>query len=257
MQLEGKSFLVDPVLTDNASPIYGTNISFLGANTYTTEQIPVIDYLIITHDHYDHLEYTSFKNLKEKVAKIICPLGVGSHLEYWGFNSKNIIELDWHEDAILEKNIQITSTPSRHFSGRGFTRNNTLWSSYVLKTAQLNLFLGGDSGYDTHFSEIGSKYGPFDLALLENGQYDYKWKYIHMFPEEVVKASADLKSKRFFPIHSSKFKLANHPWKEPLEKVKTASDSQTETQIITPKIGEIVYLNQTNQLFTDWWKKIN
>ena len=257
MQLEGKSFLVDPVLTDNASPIYGTNISFLGANTYTTEQIPVIDYLIITHDHYDHLDYTSFKNLKEKVAKIICPLGVGSHLEYWGFNPKNIIELDWYEGAILEKNIQITSTPSRHFSGRGFTRNNTLWSSYVLKTAQLNLFLGGDSGYDTHFSEIGSKYGPFDLALLENGQYDYKWKYIHMFPEEVVKASADLKSKRFFPIHSSKFKLANHPWKEPLEKVKKASDSQTETQIITPKIGEIVYLNQTNQLFSDWWKNIN
>lgn len=257
MQLSGKSFLVDPVLTSNASPIYGTNTTFLGTNTYTTDQIPAIDYLIITHDHYDHLDYTSFKKIKDKVSKIICPLGVGSHLEYWGFDQKNIIELDWFEDALLQENIKITATPSRHFSGRGFNRNNTLWSSYVVKTTHVNLYLGGDSGYDTHFKDIGLKYGPFDLALLENGQYDYKWKYIHMFPEEVVKASTDLKAKRFFPIHSSKFKLANHPWKEPLEKVKAVSDLQDMTQLITPKIGEILYLNRNNQTFYDWWKNVN
>src|SRR5690606_12893097 len=189
MKIDGQSFLIDPVLSKNASPLYGTNNAFMGADVFTCEALPEIDVLILTHDHYDHLDYSSFKNIKDKVSKIICPLGVGEHLEYWGFPKDNITELDWYENASVSDSIKITATPARHFSGRSFKRNTTLWASYVLQTKNLKLYLGGDSGYDTHFKEIGTKYGPFDLAILENGQYDKKWKYIHMMPEEVVQAS--------------------------------------------------------------------
>ena len=257
MKIDGQSFLIDPVLSKNASPLYGTNTAFAGADVFTCEALPKIDVLVLTHDHYDHLDYSSFKNIKDKVSKIICPLGVGEHLEYWGFPKENITELDWYEDASVTDSIKITATPARHFSGRSFKRNTTLWASYVLQTKNLKLYLGGDSGYDTHFKEIGTKYGPFDLAILENGQYDKKWKYIHMMPEEVVQASNDLKAKRFFPVHSSKFKLANHPWKEPLERVSIASKKQTASKLITPKIGEIIYLNQQDQVFEKWWEQVN
>ncbi|WCM41722.1 MBL fold metallo-hydrolase [Flavobacterium sp. CBA20B-1] len=257
MKIDGQSLLIDPVLSKNASPLYGTNTAFAGADMFTCEALPKIDVLILTHDHYDHLDYSSFKNIKDKVSKIICPLGVGAHLEYWGFPKENITELDWYEDASLTDSIKITATPARHFSGRSFKRNTTLWASYVLQTKNLNIYLGGDSGYDTHFKEIGTKYGPFDLAILENGQYDRKWKYIHMMPEEVVQASNDLQAKRFFPVHSSKFKLANHPWKEPLERVSIASAKQTASQLITPKIGEVIYLNQQDQVFEKWWEQVN
>lgn len=256
IQADQKRFLIDPVLTKNASPIYSTNNAFKGADTYHYDLLPPIDFLILTHDHYDHLDYTTLKKLKDKTKAVVCPLGVGEHLEYWGFPAKNIIELDWFENASLDKNIQITATPARHFSGRGFKRNNTLWASYVFQSKNLKLYLGGDSGYDHHFKEIGTKFGPFDLAILENGQYNYKWKYIHMFPEEVVKAAKDLQTKSFFPVHSSKFKLANHPWKEPLEKVTAFSKNEPDLRLITPKIGEIVYLNQTSQTFENWWETI-
>lgn len=256
IQADQTSFLIDPVLTKNASPIYGTNLAFKGADTYHYDALPSIDFLIITHDHYDHLDYTTFKNIKQKVNKIICPLGVGEHLEYWGYPAENIIELEWWENAQLTDLIQITATPARHFSGRGFTRNNTLWASYVFQSEKLKLYLGGDSGYDTHFKEIGNTFGPFDLAILENGQYNYKWKYIHLLPEEVIKAAKDLQTKSFFPVHSSKFKLANHPWKEPLEEVADLSKQEKDLKLATPRIGEIVYLNQTGQTFEHWWEGI-
>lgn len=257
MKIDGKSFLIDPVLTNNASPLYGTNTAFKGADIFNCEALPSIDFLLLTHDHYDHLDYSSFKKIKNKVHKIICPLGVGEHLEYWGFPKENITELDWYENTSLADSLQITATPARHFSGRSFKRNTTLWASYVLQTKNLNIYLGGDSGYDTHFKEIGTKHGPFDLAILENGQYDKKWKYIHMMPEEVVQASIDLQAKRFFPVHSSKFKLANHPWKEPLERVSIASTKQNTSQLITPKIGEVIYLNKQDQVFEKWWEQVN
>lgn len=257
MMLNGKSYLIDPVLTKNASPLYGTNVAFKGADTYHYDLLPAIDVLLLTHDHYDHLDYTTFKNLKHKISKIVCPLGVGSHLEYWGYPKERIIELDWYEHIDLLQNTKITAAPARHFSGRGFKRNNTLWASFIIETINLKLYIGGDSGYDSHFKTIGDQFGPFDLAILENGQYDYKWKYIHKMPKEVVKASNDLKAKRFFPVHNAKFKLANHAWKEPLDKVNVYSLKQNATKMIHPKIGEVVYLNQTDQTFEKWWEKVN
>ncbi|WP_235891125.1 MBL fold metallo-hydrolase [Sphingobacterium lumbrici] len=255
MQIEGVKFLVDPVFTKNASPLYGTNNAFKGADLTLSGDMPRLDYLIITHDHYDHLDYTTFRQLKDKVSHVICPLGVGEHLEFWGYPSEQITELDWYETTKLKNNMSLTSTPARHFSGRSFKRNQTLWTSFVLKAANLKIFVGGDSGYDTHFKMIGEKYGPFDFAILENGQYDYKWKYIHMMPEEVLLATQDLSAKRVLPVHSGKFKLANHPWKEPLEKVTSLNDDGPRLHIITPKIGELVDFRNENQVFESWWKQ--
>ncbi|MHC8950096.1 MBL fold metallo-hydrolase [Sphingobacterium hungaricum] len=251
LQLDGKRFLIDPVFSGAASPLPGSVKAFAGANTYGVDDMPEIDYLVISHDHWDHLDYKTILGLKNKVKQVITGLGVGSHFELWGYDPKVITELYWHESADLSPSFKITATPARHFSGRLLTRNNTLWASYVLQTPTAKLFLGGDSGYDTHFKQIGEQYGPFDLAILENGQYNKSWKYIHMMPEEVVQASQDLNATKFFPVHSSKFSLALHPWDEPLIRVSKEANLK-QVPLITPKIGEVVYLNQ-NQLFEQWW----
>lgn len=254
IRIDGKNILVDPVLSGSASPIPGGGKAFKGSDVTTAEALPEIDYLFISHDHYDHMDYKTLKILQSKVGKVIVGLGVGSHLEYWGYKPEQIIEKDWWEEVDLGSGFKITVTPARHFSGRSIWAANTLWASYVLQTPSKKIYLGGDSGYDTHFKEIGEKLGPFDLAILENGQYDLSWKYIHMMPEEVVQAAEDLKAAVLFPVHSSKFVLANHSWHEPLDRI--ASEALKKHQpLITPLIGEMVDLNQMNTQPTYWWKK--
>ncbi len=254
LQLNGKRFLIDPVFSESASPIPRTNKPFSGSNYYSVEDIPEIDYLLISHDHYDHLDYKTIKSLKPKVKQVITGSGVGAHFEAWGFDPLLIQEMDWNETLKLESGITLSTTSARHFSGRGFKRNNTLWLSFILKTENFNLFLGGDSGYDTHFKEIGEKFGPFDLAILENGQYNLAWHYIHMLPEEVLKAARDLRAKNLFPVHSSKFALALHPWDDPLKKI-SEFNKTVNIPLITPRIGEVVQLNGKQQ-FSQWWKEI-
>jgi L-ascorbate metabolism protein UlaG (beta-lactamase superfamily) len=257
IQIEGKRILVDPVFSGNASPIPGTTKSFRGADIYTVDDLPEIDYLLITHDHYDHVDYKTILKLKSKTKKIICGLGVGSHFEYWGFATQNIVEKDWHEKIVLDTNITLHTAPTRHFSGRGLKRCNTLWLSFILETKNFKMYLGGDSGYDSHFAEIGAQYGPFDIALIDNGQFDIKWKYIHNLPEEVIQAAKDLKTKRLFPVHSSKFKLANHAWDEPLKRVtELNANSKNPLPLITPQIGELVELKNEQQEFQQWWAAI-
>ena len=257
IQLEKKRFLIDPVFSGNASPIYGTTKSFKGSDVYTVDDFPEIDYLLITHDHYDHLDYKTIMQLKPKIKKVITALGVGSHFEFWGFPIANIIEKDWHEKIELDQNLTLYTTPSRHFSGRSFARCNTLWTSFVLETKDFKMYLGGDSGYDTHFAEIGNKYGPFDIALIDNGQYNAAWKYIHNLPEDVINAMKDLKAKRVFPVHSSKFALSLHPWDEPLIRVtELNANSENPIPLITPMIGEKVELKNDKQEFKQWWKGI-
>lgn len=252
IQLDGKRFLVDPVFSGNASPIPGTVKSFKGTDIYTAEDIPEIDYLFISHDHYDHVDYTTLLALKNKIKKVICGLGVGAHFEHWGYSPENIIEKDWYSEVALDSGFTAFVQPARHFSGRGFTRNNTLWASYVLQSPTMKIYIGGDSGYDTHFAAIGNKFGPIDLAILDNGQYNVAWRYIHTLPDEVLQAAKDLKAKRLFPVHSSKFVLANHPWDEPLSKI-TELNKSTELPLVTPIIGEPVNLKDSSQQFTQWW----
>lgn len=250
IQINGKKILVDPVFSDNASPIPGSVKAFKMTSTYTNDDLPEIDILIITHDHWDHLDYPTFLNIKNKVKTVITGLGVGSHLEKWGYPSEKIHELYWGESLTIDS-LQFTACTARHFAGRLFKRNSSLWSSFVLKSATYNLFLGGDSGYGKHFKEIGEKHGPFDLAILENGQYNESWKYIHLMPEEVILAAQDLNAKTIIPVHSSKFPLANHAWDEPLIRVSKEAIKQN-YPIWTPQIGQIAYLNQPNK-FSEWW----
>lgn len=255
MQVNGKRILVDPVLSGSASPLPGGTRAFPGTDHYKPVNIPAIDILFITHDHWDHLDHKTMIALQPKIKKIICPLGVGEHLEYWGFDKKIISEKDWGESVEPVDGFNITLTPARHFAGRTFKRNVSLWTSYVLQTPSLKIFIGGDSGYDTHFEAIGKQYGPFDLAILENGQYDKSWRYIHLLPEEFLLAAKDLGAKKILPVHSAKFKLGNHAWDEPLKKV-TENNITAGLELITPMIGEPVYIKKETQQFSNWWENV-
>jgi L-ascorbate metabolism protein UlaG (beta-lactamase superfamily) len=250
MQLAGKKFLVDPVLSGNASPFNFTTKSFPGTDTYTADDFPAIDYLILSHDHWDHLDYNILLKLKSKIKKIVTGLGTGAHLERWGFSSSLIHELEWNEEFVFG-DLRITSVPARHFAGRGFKRNQALWSSFVLSLPGHKIFIGGDSGYDSHFKTIGQSFGPFDLAILECGQYNKSWKHIHMMPEEVVLAAEDLNARVLLPVHWGKFVLALHDWDEPIKRV-MAEAQKRNMPVIHPMIGEKVVL-KTNQHFSRWW----
>lgn len=252
MQIDGRRILVDPVFSGNASPVPGTTKSFTGTDIYTPTDFPTIDYLFISHDHYDHVDHETLVGLKDKVKKVICGLGVGAHFERWGYDSATVLETDWHQRVELDSGFVAFTEPARHFSGRGFSRNNTLWQSYLLQTPSLKIYMGGDSGYDTHYSDIGRRHGPIDLVILDNGQYDIKWRYIHTLPEEVLQAAKDLNAKRLFPVHSSKFVLGNHPWDEPLTKI-TELNKAYGFPLVTPIVGEVVNLNDERQAFKQWW----
>ena len=255
IQIDGKKILVDPVFSGAASPIPATTRSFPGSDVYTAADFPEIDYLFISHDHWDHLDYDTFIQIKSKVKIVITGLGTGAHLEYWGFDAKNIIEKDWNEAIDLGGGFIVNTTPGRHFSGRSFTRNKSLWMSFVLQTPTKKIFIGGDSGYDTHFAKIGADFGPFDLAIVECGQYNQSWKNIHLMPEEMIPVAKDLKAKVLMPVHWGKFALSIHAWDEPVKMV-TEAAKNANLPLLTPMIGEKVNLDAI-KLNEDWWKQIN
>jgi L-ascorbate metabolism protein UlaG (beta-lactamase superfamily) len=255
MQVDGKKILVDPVFSGNASPVSFTTKSYPGTDIYTADDMPVIDYLFISHDHWDHLDYSTIIALKPKIKKLVTGLGTGAHFERWNFDKRIIIEKDWNETVELDNGFTVNTLPARHFSGRGFKRNQSLWMSFALKTPTMNLYLGGDSGYDTHFAEIGKTFGPFDLAILECGQYNRNWKYIHMMPEELPQAAIDLKAKKILPVHWAKFSLGQHAWDEPITRV-TAEGERRHVPVLHPMIGEEVNLDDPG-VFSRWWENIS
>jgi len=252
MQVDGKTLLVDPVFSGNASPVSFTTKAFKGTDVYGVDDFPGIDFLFISHDHWDHLDYETVLKIKPKVKNVITGLGTGAHLEHWGYNPAIVYEADWYEQISLPDGFTVNFVPGRHFSGRSFVRNQNLWGGFVLKTPSFNLLLGGDTGYDTHFKTIGEKYGPFDLVILECGQYNEYWKYIHMMPEEVVIAAQELRAKKLMPVHYAKFALSVHSWDEPIIRVTNTAETK-DMPVITPMIGEIVNLNE-DKVFTKWWE---
>lgn len=256
MQIDGKRILVDPVFSGSASPVTGTARSFKGSDAYCSADIPEIDFLFITHDHWDHLDYETILKIRPKARQVICSLGVGAHLEYWGYDKNKIVEMNWHQQVTLDKKFVVNTVPSRHFSGRKLKRNQTVWSSFAVKTPTMNVFIGGDSGYDSHFKDAGTKFGPFDLAILECGQYDKSWKYIHMMPEETVQAAKDLKAENLLAVHWGKFALANHNWDDPVKRVTAASIKEGQ-RLWTPIIGEVISLKEPGQKFSSWWEGVN
>ncbi|GAO44448.1 MBL fold metallo-hydrolase [Flavihumibacter petaseus] len=254
IQARGINLLIDPVFSGHASPVPGMVKAFPGANTYGISQMPPIDLVIITHDHYDHLDRKTQLALAAHTKAYVCPLGVGKYLQRWGVPTSKIRELNWWESwnaDVSETPLHLTAMPARHFSGRGLVNGKTLWASYLLQFAGAKIYLGGDSGYDNHFVQIGEKAGPIDLAILECGQYNLQWPLIHMLPEEAVQAAIDLQAKWLLPVHWAKFGLAYHAWDEPIRRV-TAAAAKRGVSITTPQIGESILL-QHHYPQTEWW----
>ncbi|USB33067.1 MBL fold metallo-hydrolase [Paenibacillus sp. YPG26] len=255
LELDGKRIFLDPMLGRSPSPT-----SIAGGKRYSNklpceaEDFPELDAVILSHDHYDHLDYATILKLRNKVRRFFVPLGVSAHLERWGISPERIEELDWWEETDFE-GIRLACTPARHFSGRSLTRNTTLWCSWVLHGQQARIFYSGDSGYGPHFAEIGTEYGPFDLTLMECGQYDQRWASIHMMPEETVQAHLDVRGAVMMPIHWAAFTLALHPWTEPVERARSEA-ARREVKIITPRIGETVRVGgQQEHIGTAWWRE--
>jgi len=249
---KGFTILVDPVMQGEASPLSIFAKPFTGSDVYSLSDLPEIDLVLLTHDHYDHLHYDSIKKLALSAKRFVTSLGVGAHLEAWGVSSEKITELDWWESTSVDNKIEFTATPARHFSGRSFVRGKTLWSAFVLKLHGHQLFLGGDSGYGTHFKEIGERFGPFDIALLECGQYGENWPYIHMLPEQTVMAAKDVNAKVLMPVHWAKFELSMHPWDEPINRATKFANANNQI-VTTPMIGEPVILNSSYPN-KRWWE---
>jgi len=256
LRIDGKTLLFDPVFNDNVSPV-----PFFGRKRFSKnyvvnpEDLDTIDAIIISHDHYDHLDYSSIKKLKDKTKRFITPLGVASHLRSWNIPEDKITELNWWQKTQIDS-IQLVLTPSQHFSGRGLSdRNTTLWGSWTILGTKNKIYFSGDGGYGPHFSEIGEKYGPFDLALMECGQYNQKWHDIHMFPEETLQASKDIGAKNVLPVHWGAFTLALHDWTDPVERaVKVAKEQNI--HLITPTIGQNLIIDSLSNLKTSkWWEE--
>lgn len=246
LQIGGKRILIDPVFYD-AAPVSFLNKPFEGTDIYTAEDMPDIDYLVITHDHWDHLDHKTVTKLENRVGKVICPLGVGEHFEYWGYGARKIIELDWYEQSELGVNYTIHALPAHHFSGRGLKANQTLWASFILKTPTQTLFISGDGGYDRHFAQIAQQYPSIDLALMENGQYNQDWQYIHLMPDDLVRAINELNPHSVLTGHHSKYALAKHPWDEPINAIRSTAAKES-IPLLTPTIGEVIFLeNRTQQ----------
>ncbi len=253
VEIDGKRLLLDPMLGDIASPI-----SFMGPKRFsalpiTVEELPAIDAVLISHDHYDHLDYGSIKKLNEKTGHFYVALGVGAHLERWGVPTEKITEMDWWQETTFE-GLTFAATPSRHFSGRGFDdRMQTLWTSWVILGRKDRIFFSGDSGYFPGFAEIGRKYGPFAITLMECGQYNELWPNIHMMPEQTVQAHLDLKGQLLMPIHWGAFALAMHSWTDPIERV-TKEAERLKVPITTPLIGESIVLGEKAPGRV-WWRR--
>lgn len=254
IRMNGLNILVDPVFSNHASPVPIFAKAFAGANVYGPDDMPDIDILIITHNHYDHLDGRTLLRLSRRVKLAFTGLGVKADMVRFGIPAGIITELDWGQSAQLPAGLTLTSAPARHFSGRGVKRNRSLWSSYVLASEQEKLYLGGDSGYGPHFKAIGDQYGPFNLAILETGQYNENWPAIHMAPEEAVQAAKDLRAEGLLPVHWAKFALALHPWDEPVRRT-VAEAEKTGMPIATPLIGEPVFLHQPLPA-THWWETV-
>ena len=259
IQIAGKKILVDPVFSKYASPVPFSNKAFEGTNIYTVDDLPEIDILLITHDHYDHLDYPTVKKLKEKVAKVIVPLGVDVHFLRWDFDEEKIVTVDWDDEVTIDDNLKIYALETRHFSGREFSnRNQSLWVSYLIEEKYndnlYRLFLSGDGGYSPRFKGFKEKFQNIDLAVMEAGQYNEEWALIHSLPEDIIKEVRDMEVTKLFPIHNSKFKLSKHPWDEPLRKLDDFTIN-TSIQLLTPMIGEKLYLHKENS-FKKWWENL-
>jgi len=253
INIDGKLILADPVF-DNKTVFMGPS-RYNGDVPLNLEDLPEIDVVIISHNHYDHLNVSTLEKLHPKVKRFLTPLMVGAELEKAGVPREKITELNWWDEVQIDDGFMIAFTPAQHFSGRGlFDRDETLWGSYVLQGPKHKVYFSGDSGYFKGFKEIGEKYGPFDITLLECGAYNKKWHYVHMMPEETAQAHVDLKGKFLQPMHWGTFDLALHAWYDPIVRVSKAADSLG-IKLSTPIVGETITIDE-NLTTNRWWENL-
>ena len=238
--LNGKRYLVDPVL----KPEWPSSMmlkAFKGTDIYHPEDMPDIDVLIVTHEHWDHMDYATLRDLCNRIKTVVCPLGIADYLRYWGYPDEQIVEMDWQDKLQMTNNkLQITCLPSRHFSNRLLgKRNQTLWASFMVEAGGRKVYIGGDGGYDKRFREIHEQFDSIDLALLENGQYNANWKYVHTTPEDLEKVIMDLQAKQVFTVHHDKYSLAMHPWYEP-DSVAQEIATKNNINLLDAPIGTVV-----------------
>ncbi len=252
LETGGKTLLIDPMLGEWVAPVPFLGHRFPYKDYAPLKNVGIIDLIVFSHDHYDHLDYDTLMAVKDRTQAYLVPLGIGAHLRSWGIAAEKITEIDWWETVTIE-NITITATPARHFSGRSpSTRNKTLWCGFVINTGKHNLYFGGDSGYGRHFVEIGRRFGPFDLTMLDSGQYHDHWKNVHMQPEEALQANSELRGKNLLPIHWAGFSLSDHPWFEPAQRIVAAD---TEQCVVTPLIGQRFEVGNMTDCQERWWER--
>lgn len=252
LKLDGKFLLTDPVFNSRASPNQIFGPKRFHPSPINLSDLPPIEAVILSHDHYDHLEKAAVTALAPKVQRFITPLGVGDRLVEWGVPSAKIHQLDWWQETEIGR-IVFVATPAKHFSGRAVgDRNRTLWASWVLIGPKAKVFFSGDSGYFDAFKKIGERFGPFDITLIEAGAYDKEWPGVHMTPEESVHAHLDLKGRWMVPIHNGTFDLAFHKWAEPFERISTAA-ANNGVSVLTPRFGDRVNLIEPEPTAL-WWR---
>ena len=255
IEIDGYRVLADPVWSRRCSPSHMVGPQRMHEVPVALEALPAVDAVLISHDHYDHLDIDTIIGLaRTQRAPFVVPLGVGAHLRKWGIPESRIVELDWHESHQIGE-LTLVCAPARHFSGRLFSRNTTLWASWVIAGPRHRAFFGGDTGYTKSFAEIGAGHGPFDLTLMPVGAYHPAWPDIHMNPEDAIRAHLDVAeadSGLLVPIHWATFRLAPHPWSEPVERLLAAAEPAG-VQVVVPRPGQRVDPD-TAWAFDPWWQ---